>query len=203
MVGSLVYLEEKELRATAPWEAGQKSVAVGSLRRSDGKTYRAVAVSTGGSYHLSGGVRPIHEFGRAWDGSRDVRNDGSADYSVGVEWEYLHSGYGIVKITGYNSPTSVSAAVISRLPDSVIGTAPVAAGTTTFTANGASLTYPTTFDAQSVVQSNYTVTIDGDGVTQDPYQPPTTGGGGGGGGGGNIPQPPRDQPYNRDYRDEL
>ena len=61
MVGALVYLEEQELRSIKPWEPAQKSVSVGDYRRSDGKVYRCSAVSTGGTYHVSGSGRPPHE----------------------------------------------------------------------------------------------------------------------------------------------
>lgn len=182
MVGSLVMLEEKELRSIAPWEPACKGVTVGTQKRSDGKVYVATAIAPGGTFNVTGGVRPVHEFGRAWDGGKDIRSDGVNNYSVGVEWEYLHGGYGIVKITEFTNARSVKALVLSRLPDNIIGTAPTPAGNMTLAGTGAT-TYAI-FDAQSSSMTDYLVTIDGLPATQNPYQPPTTGGGGGGGGGG-------------------
>ena len=37
-------------------------------------------------------------------------------------WEYIHAGYGLVLITGFTSPTSVSAQVIRRVPVSCVAT---------------------------------------------------------------------------------
>lgn len=58
---------------------------------------------------LTGTIKPEHTEGSQVDGSG------------GVEWEYLHSGFGIVQIDVYSSGTAVSADVINRLPDNVIG----------------------------------------------------------------------------------
>lgn len=162
MVGALVYLEEQELRSIKPWEPAQKAVVVGDLRRSDGKVYKCSAVSTGGTYNVSGSVRPTHEYGRAWDGSGYTRSDGVANYTVGVEWEYVHSGFGIAKITAYTSGVSVSALVLERMPDSCVGTASVSA---TYTRSGDATTKVFSITgAVSPSAQDYTVTIDGIGV---------------------------------------
>ena len=126
MEGSLVYLEEQELRNTKPWEPGERNVAVGVYRRSDFKTYKCVSVPSasglaGTPYYLTGAVRPVHESGRAFDGPQDSRTDGTNGYKVGVEWEYVHGGFGIVKINTYVSPYSVTGSVLRRLPDSCVG----------------------------------------------------------------------------------
>lgn len=185
MVGSLIYLEEKELRTVKPWEPLERNVTVGTLRRSDGKVYRATAISTGGSagtpYRITGNTRPLHEIGRAWDGPGDVRSDGVNDYSVGVEWEFVHGGFGIVQIATFNSATNVSGVVVQRLPDSVVGTAAAPGTTWTFSGDGVTVTFPTV-GASSPTQADYTVTIAGAPVASDPYYEPATGGGGYGGG---------------------
>lgn len=191
MVDSLVLLEEKELRGTKPWEPLERNVTVGTLRRSDGKVYKAVSVpSTGGlggtPYYICGNTRPTHEVGRAFDGPGDTRNDGVNGYKVGVEWEYVHSGYGIVLITGYTNSTTVTGIVVLRVPDSCIGTAPSPGNTWTLSGDGTTKVFATA-GATSTSQADYTVTIDAAPVSPNPYHDPVTGGGGSGGGGGGGP----------------
>lgn len=100
-VGSLFRIEEETPGGgIAPWEAG-KVVAVNDQRRSDGKTYVSGTAATTGS------VKPTHSEGAASDGA--------------VSWTYRHAGYGWVTITGYTSATQVTATVVSRLPDAVVG----------------------------------------------------------------------------------
>lgn len=192
MVGSLVYVEEKELRTIKPWEPLDRSVTLGMQKRSDGKVYRATAIATPGvggtPYTITGNTKPIHDTGRAWDGPGDQRNDGVNAYAVGVEWEYLHSGYGIVKITGYTNARSVTGKVISRVPDSIVGTAPSPANSWTFSGTGVAVQFTIT-GATSPSKYNYSVTINGVPVQSNPdYTPPS---GGGGNPGGNLPGKPR------------
>lgn len=106
-VGSLFFLQRKDLSTIPPWEAG-KSVTAGDLRRSDGKTYLSGTTATTGT------DKPIHESGAASDGA--------------VSWTYQDPGYGVVKITGYTSGTVVTADVMEpsygtdrRLPAAVVG----------------------------------------------------------------------------------
>src|SRR3546814_540252 len=113
MVESLVSLEPKALGNIKPWVQGERTpnLVQGALRRSDGKVYRASNVpSAGGSpnYTETGNVRPIHEIGKEWDGPGDSRTFDTINYVVGVEWEYQHSGYGIVEITTFRSEEHTS-----------------------------------------------------------------------------------------------
>ena len=193
MVGSLLYMEEKELRSVKPWVAGEKNPPLGALRRSDQKVFRCSAVpSLGGltgtdPFYLCGGVRPVHDVGRAFDGPQDVKDDGVQEYIVGVEWEYVHGGFGLLKITGYTSPTSVTAVVVERVPDSVVGTVPTpAGGPWTFSGDGTAKVFTIT-GAGSDNVLNYTVTINGSPVQSNPFYP--GGGGVGGGGGGGTVRP--------------
>lgn len=204
MVGSYVYLEEKELRSVKPWEPLERNVPVNTQRRSDGKVYRASAVAgTGGlsggtPYYITGNTRPTHEIGRAWDGpgaSSDARNDGVNAYRVGVEWEYVHGGYGIVKITGYNNARSVNGVVVARIPDAIVGTAPSPGSTWTLSGTGVAVTFAVA-GATSESNADYQVTIGGAPISPNPYQPPTTGGGGLGGG-GNTGRPGDGHVYNQ------
>ena len=177
-VGTLVYLEQKDLSGLRPWETGERDISVGDLRRSDGKTYRATAVSTnvGDTWHQTGASKPVHEQGRAWDGPGDQRRAGTDKYSVGVEWGFVHAGYGIVLITGYTSPTQVSGTVTKTLPDSVVGGIGTPGSTWTFSGNGVTKTFSVT-GATSSSPNDYAVTIGGAPVQSNPYyEPPSTGG---------------------------
>lgn len=202
MVGSYVYLEEKELRSVKPWEPLERNVPVNAQRRSDGKVYRASAIAgtaglVGGTpYYITGNTRPTHEIGRAWDGpgaSSDARSDGVNAYRVGVEWEYVHGGYGIVKLTGYNSATSMAGVVVARIPDAIVGTAPSPSTTWTLSGDGMTKVFATV-GAASESNADYSVVIGGSPVSPNPYQPPTTGGGGIGGG-GNTGRPGEGGPW--------
>lgn len=187
MVGSLFYVEEKDLRGQRPWEAGWRNVSVGTLCRSDGKVYRAVTVPStpGGGWIQTGGIRPIHDSGRAWDGPQDTRSSGTDNYAVGVEWEYLHSGFGVILITGYTNATTVTGTVTMRIPASCVGGLGSPGTTWNLTGDGVNTTFAIA-GAVSSSNSDYTVTIGGVPVQSDPYYtpPPGTGGGGSPGGGG-------------------
>ena len=58
---------------------------------------------------------PSHTEGTSWDGW-----GGSGDDDTGIEWEYLHSGFGIARITAVNG-TTATAEVISYIPSQVVG----------------------------------------------------------------------------------
>lgn len=64
----------------------------------------------------AGGQPPVHLIGTAWDG--DIIGSGS----TARQWLYLHSGFGIVKVTGYTSASHVTATVQSYCPSDLIGT---------------------------------------------------------------------------------
>lgn len=80
----------------------------------------------------SGSNPPVHTSGTVVDGGRywtyiakrsgtkaPSHEEGIEDDGV-LEWEFLHRGFGVVKITGYVSPTQVTASVLSRLPTSTL-----------------------------------------------------------------------------------
>lgn len=181
MVDSLFYLEQKELREVKPWVPDEKNVPLGAIRRSDGKYYKVVSVpSIGGlggtPYYLGGNVRPTHDFGRAFDGTQDTRTDGTNQYKVGVEYEYLHGGFGIVRITGYTNATTVTGVVTRRLPEAVVGGLPSPGATYTLSGDGSTKTFSI---AGAVAPSarDYLVTIGGAPVSSNPFQPPQNNGG--------------------------
>ena len=117
-VGSLFYIEDAAAHTVKPWAPGQIGVALDDQRRSDGKVYRCSAIS-GGTSVRTGGTRPIHSEGKEWDG--DGYDDGT--YTNGIEWEYLHSGFGILQITAVTDGNTATATVLSRLPTSVAASA--------------------------------------------------------------------------------
>ena len=104
-VGALFYLERKLTDDTPMWETA-KAITAGNIRKSDGKFYSAVNTATTGS------IKPTHTQGSVYDGN------------TGVQWTFLHPGYGYVKITAIGGGgTTATADVIERLPDEVVGVA--------------------------------------------------------------------------------
>lgn len=96
-VGRLVRLQSQNL-TDRPWQTGVAYV-LNDRVRSNGKTYRALNGAT------SGPSPPAHEFGSAFDGA------------TGVNWQYIHSGYGVARITGFTSSTLVNATVVVDEPN--------------------------------------------------------------------------------------
>lgn len=102
MVGELFYIEQEPNDSTNRWEVA-KAVTAGAVRRSGPHYYEALNSATTGTW------RPDHTKGDSYDG------DGA------VQWRYLHSGFGVFKITAFTSGTVVTAEVIKRLPANVVG----------------------------------------------------------------------------------
>lgn len=123
-VGELFYLEHKDSRDYAAWEVNRE-FPNGTSVVSDGKYYVAASNPLAGDVkQYSGTLRPTHTSGRVADGSRTsgpVQQETSE--TIGVEWDFLHAGFGWVRITGFTSSTVVTADVLSRLPASVVGVA--------------------------------------------------------------------------------
>lgn len=107
-VGKLFYLEQPAVDGVPVWETN-KSTAINDIRRADSNYYRA---NTAGK---TGTLRPSHTEGMSWDGW-----GGTSDGDTGIQWEYLHSGFGIVRITAA-AGTTATATVISRIPSNVVG----------------------------------------------------------------------------------
>lgn len=95
-VGALVIIYIEDLSAIPPWEPG-KAVLLNDQRLSNGKVYQALNAATTGT------VPPSHDEFSLFDGAGNV------------EWEYLHSLYGIAKITAQAGMTA-TADVISYIP---------------------------------------------------------------------------------------
>lgn len=102
-VGTLFLIETKFSDQVPQWEPA-KGIALNGERRSIGNTYLA---QIGGT---TGAIRPVHLSGARYDGD------------PGVLWQYLHSGYGIVRITAIGGGgTSATADVVSRIPSQAVG----------------------------------------------------------------------------------
>lgn len=161
-IGALFYIEERNFAAVSPWEAGKLfafNYANGSRCRNDGKVYVCTTAYYNQYWHM-GTVPPTHEAGKARDGN-GWYNSGSESYrAYGVEWEYEHSGYGIVRITAVSlDGRSCTATVTRTLPSSVVGGSSAAAGPWTMTGDGIDDTLTIT-GATSTVEEQFVVTLD-------------------------------------------
>lgn len=101
-VGTQFLIEVKYADTVSQWEPGKAIGATGLERRSIGNVYGSQTTGTTGS------IRPIHLDGERTDGD------------PGVRWEYLHSGYGIVRITAA-AGTTATADVVLRIPSQAVG----------------------------------------------------------------------------------
>lgn len=113
-VGSYFYLEPSDLSNIKPWTAGQEwtTAPLNAVRRSDGKIYictTAGAPSTSKVWR-TGPDKPIHNYGTEIDGGGQAIH-GTVVEREGLDWTYLTKGYGYVLITGFTSPTVVTAVV--------------------------------------------------------------------------------------------
>ena len=100
-VGAFWRLDEVDWSETARWEP-QKVYVLWDRVRYDGNVYECTSDGRSGS-------PPIHLEGEQSDGGGTNPENGSRGDPV--TWKYLHSGYGIVKITAYTSATQVTAEV--------------------------------------------------------------------------------------------
>jgi hypothetical protein len=106
MIGQLVRIKVESYEDWKAWEAGgflTDGSPVGLKVRHNGNVYEADAPSGGsGNKIFMGSTPPVHLKGKEWDGGGQGTEsfDGSADHHIyGVRWEYVHSGYGIARIT--------------------------------------------------------------------------------------------------------
>lgn len=112
-VGTLVELEIITRGDTPSWVAnigvgtGDPGYAVDDHTYWSGNFYIATQVDSGDGH--SGPNPPVHTEGEGWDGQGTVK------------WLYLHSGYGLVQITGFTDPQTVTATVLTRLPLDILG----------------------------------------------------------------------------------
>lgn len=100
-VGALILIESKPVDDIKPWETN-KSITAGAERRSDGNVYSALNSATTGT------IRPTHTIGARFDGD------------TGVQWQYLHSGWGYARILTA-SGTTATAEIVKRIPSQAVG----------------------------------------------------------------------------------
>jgi hypothetical protein len=118
-VGTIFYLEQKDFSDVKPW-ATYQAVVVGDFRRVDDRVYKCTAIGANAT-QVTGVQTPTHTAGSAWDGDGEDATTTDAYGSIGVEWEYQHSGYGYVQITAYVNATQVIGTITSGDPnDSVM-----------------------------------------------------------------------------------
>lgn len=102
-VGALFLLEKKLTETVTSWEAA-KAITSGNIRRSQGHYYEALTSAT------TGAVTPAHTEGSRFDGD------------TGVNWQYLHSGYGWAKITAVAvDGFSATVDILSHIPAGAVG----------------------------------------------------------------------------------
>jgi hypothetical protein len=176
-VGGLIQLTQQDLSPIQPWEpskvftnaSGTGISPVGLYRRASLKNYLCVAIlnsNTANPPYATGTVTPAHAQGIVADG------DGSAvpnlAGSCGVQWEYQDSGFGVVLITGYTSPTQVQGIVQPNylggpglLPLSTVGGPTVVEGPFTFSGTGSATTFSPLTGASSTDPTKFIVTIGG------------------------------------------
>lgn len=99
-VGRLIRIQSQYFNTT-PWQ-GNAAWTTGQSCTNNGNNYLALTTGT------SGANAPVTTNGSQLDGP------------AGVRWLYTDSGYGIARITAYNSPTQVTVTVLSAFPLNVV-----------------------------------------------------------------------------------
>ena len=112
MQGLEFYIQASTIAVTPAWEV-QVPVTKGAVYIYGQNYYAALNANT------TGAIPPTVTAGTQWDGS--------ITGAVGVQWQYLHSGFGIVRVNaatdqipGYVSSTEIQCTVISYVPDSLV-----------------------------------------------------------------------------------
>lgn len=108
-VGSLFQLEAGDFGDITAWEPGI-TVTNGQLLTWGDRVYGVV----GGSGR-TGSLAPVHGEGVEWDGIGQGQ-DVAGNNAGGVQLEYLHDRFGVLRITEFTDATHVTALVLRRLP---------------------------------------------------------------------------------------
>lgn len=177
-VGALFQLTTQDLSTIPPWEPGKVDPGGGPgvlsppiYRRSNGKNYKKVADFPGAVHVQTGSWQPSHTQGTVADGDGAIQPGGSAN--VGIFWQYQDSGFGIVLITQYISPTQVIGVVQPNytggpalMPLAVVGGPVTAFGPFTFSGDGSTVAFGSMAGTNSIDPNKYYVTVGG--VYQSP-----------------------------------
>jgi hypothetical protein len=131
MIGQLVKIQVETYETWRPWEAGAYLTAnvsiVGLLRRHNGNVYSAVEpIGVVAGKIKMGADPPVHLEGSEWDGPGEAPEDYEGvtapfEDNYGVKWQYVHSGYGVARITAVGGATSATATVVETFPGEVVG----------------------------------------------------------------------------------
>ncbi|KPH59185.1 hypothetical protein [Novosphingobium sp. ST904] len=114
-VGGLFRIEAEDLGDITAWEP-YTTVVMGQYLNANDRVYRVVGGNPDDDNKIrTGTLTPVHTEGVEWDGIAsgvDV-NDKPAG---GVQLEYIHDKWGVVRITAFTNSMSVKAEVLRRLP---------------------------------------------------------------------------------------
>ncbi|GGO95033.1 hypothetical protein [Stakelama pacifica] len=115
-VGGLFELEADDFGNIPSWEPGV-TVAINDLLTWNERVY---AVVGGGEAMRTGTVAPVHNKGVEWDGigkGQDINDE----VAGGVQLEYLHDRFGVLRLTEYVDSATMQATVLRRLPFTTAG----------------------------------------------------------------------------------
>lgn len=128
-VGALIYIEKMPNYTVEAWETSRKIVQNDIIKASS-RFYKATSADpSAGVARITGTLRPSHTEGKEWDGTGNLEGavyrapstSTNADAYVGVEWEYLHSGFGIAEITAVGGARAATVTIIQRMPEEIVG----------------------------------------------------------------------------------
>jgi len=108
-VGTLFYLKETNFKDYHVWQVGKNYFTDAQIYW-DGNVYAWASNEVGHGRSEAGPNPPLHTEGTRWDG----------EINGSILWRYLHSGWGIVRITAVASGTSATATVVKRVPRSIV-----------------------------------------------------------------------------------
>lgn len=112
-VGSLWLIRERDGSEYGRWQANaDDTFGLGAVVRWVDNIYKC----DGQVGEKSGNNPPVHLYGSQWDGVT------ATEANWARRWLYLHSGYGVLKITGYTDAHTVEAMAQSYIPHELFGT---------------------------------------------------------------------------------
>ncbi|MCA8065496.1 hypothetical protein [Burkholderia sp. AU38729] len=113
-VGTLFYLEQNDSMSVPPWAVHGTILSTGLLRRVGDRTYISTAIGPTAP-QVTGNETPTHTRGRRYDG--DLTDLGGDNFgTIGIEWEYQHSGYATVLITSVSDGQHAVGTVTTNNP---------------------------------------------------------------------------------------
>lgn len=107
-VGGLFQIEADDFGAVRSWEPGI-TVTANQLLTWNERVYRVLANGRTGT------VAPTHNDGVEWDGIGQGKDINDKD-AGGVQLEFRHDRFGLMRITGFTDSATVTASVLRQLP---------------------------------------------------------------------------------------